>query len=117
VEKAREWRVTVVGNNIFLAAIYTDESAKDDWRWHQNTSAVRFRKEVLPDDIAHLCIFYLKMMGLAFGAFDLVEEPNGRIFFLECNPNGQYGWLEEDLGLPISQAIAVELIRIAKRRG
>lgn len=43
-----------------------------------------------------------------------IEDPDGRIVFLECNPNGQYGWLEEQLGFPISQAIAGELIKIAK---
>jgi hypothetical protein len=56
-------------------------------------------------------------MGLKFGAFDLVERPDGQIVFLECNPNGQYGWLEEDLGLPISESIAAELVNIAKIRG
>lgn len=116
VEKAREWRVTVVGNDVFPAAIYTDAKAKDDWRKHQNTDAVQFKRGKLPNGIADKCILYLRRMALGFGAFDLIEEPTGRIVFLECNPNGQYGWLEEDLGLPISESIAAELVRIAKQR-
>jgi len=31
---------------------------------------------------------------------------NGNYYFLECNPNGQWLWIEEDIGLPISKAIA-----------
>ncbi len=116
IDKAREWRVTVVGSDVFPVAIYTDSSAKDDWRIHQNSGAVRFKKGKLPDGIEELCLRYLQDMGLGFGAFDLVERPNGEVVFLECNPNGQYGWLEDDLGLPISQAIARELANIGRKR-
>ena len=116
IEKAREWRVTVVGDSVFPAAIYTDDSAKDDWRKHQNSGAVRFENAELSDEVAERCALYLERMGLGFGAFDFIEQPDGQIIFLECNPNGQYGWLEEDLGLPISDAIAAALIRIAKQR-
>ncbi len=45
---------------------------------------------------------------MGHGAFDFIENEDG-ITFLECNLNGQYLWLEEDLGLPISEAIADEL--------
>lgn len=116
IEKAREWRVTVVGEQVFSAAIYTDENAKDDWRRLQMTSAVRFTKEQLPEGVGERCVQYLGNMGLKFGAFDFIEKPDGEIVFLECNPNGQYGWLEENLGFPISEAIAAELIKIAKQR-
>jgi glutathione synthase/RimK-type ligase-like ATP-grasp enzyme len=114
IEKSREWRVTVVGDEVFPAAIYTSENAKDDWRKHQLTEAVTFKAETLPEHVSEKCIHYLGKMGLRFGAFDFVEQPDGEIVFLECNPNGQYAWLEESLGFPISQAIAGALIAVAK---
>lgn len=116
VGKAREWRITVVGDEFFDAAIYTDETAKDDWRKHQATDAVTFRAEAFPDDQKERCRDYLEAYGLRYGAFDFIEDSDGKITFLECNPNGQYGWLEAQLGLPISQALANELITIAKHR-
>lgn len=116
VDKAREWRVTVVGDKVFPAAIYTDDSAKDDWRVHQLTDTVRFTKEDLPDGIDEKCVQFLGKMGLKFGAFDFIETIDGEVIFLECNPNGQYGWLEDRLELPISAAIASELMAIAKGR-
>ncbi|MEK7152568.1 MAG: hypothetical protein AAB834_01350 [Patescibacteria group bacterium] len=114
VEKGREWRVTVIGNEAFAAAVHTSSDAKDDWRKHQlDTSKVRNTIERFPDAEVEKCFSYLGKFGLKFGAFDFIEEPDGNLVFLECNPNGQYGWLEEELGLPISSAIASELAGIA----
>lgn len=117
IGKLREWRVTAVGDTLFPAAIYTEEEARDDWRKHQLSSSVHFKNEDLPADIAERCFRFLGRLGLKFGAFDFIETPEGEMIFLECNPNGQYGWLEDELGLPISSAIAAELIKIANTRG
>lgn len=114
VEKAREWRVTVVGEKIFPAAIYTDIAAKDDWRKHHHTDLVKFKSEAFPESVGEQCYNFLKKMQLKFGAFDFIEDHDGNITFLECNANGQYYWLEEYLGLPISSAITDELIKISE---
>ncbi len=114
INKAREWRVTVVGDRVFSAGIYTDEDAKVDWRQLQLTDSVRFKRDKLHEDIEDSCLRYLGKMGIKFGAFDLIETPEGETVFLECNPNGQYGWLEDSLGFNISRSIADELINIAE---
>lgn len=117
VPKGREWRITVVGSKVFDAAIYTSDDAKTDWRTKQfDPTKVVFSAEKFPDVQHQRCLAYLSNMGLRFGAFDFIETPDGEIIFLECNPNGQYGWLEERLGLPISEAVAGELARIAEER-
>ncbi|MDX2776707.1 hypothetical protein PV379_05095 [Streptomyces caniscabiei] len=113
IPKKREWRVTVVGSRIFPVAIYTSNVAKDDWRRHQGTTEVDFHVEELPDStLAEKCKNLLERCNLRFGAFDFIETPDGEMIFLEVNPNGQYGWLEKTLGLPISKAVADELIQI-----
>jgi glutathione synthase/RimK-type ligase-like ATP-grasp enzyme len=105
----------VVGDTVFDAAIYTSPDAKDDWRKHQlYEDMVEFRKDTFPDDQKEKCIQYLAALGLRYGAFDFIENPDGENIFLECNPNGQFMWLEHKLGLPISNAIASELVKIAK---
>lgn len=114
LDKAREWRVTVVGDNVFSAAIYTTKDAKDDWRKHQASCAVQFKHEFLPAPIEEGCVQYIGRMGLKFGAFDFIETSDGEVVFLECNPNGQFSWLEDQLGFPISHTIADELIKIAQ---
>ena len=56
---------------------------------------------------------YLKRMHLNFGCFDFIVTPDGEYVFLECNPNGQWLWIEEEPGMKISEAIAEALIRHA----
>lgn len=118
ITKKREWRLTVVGDAVFPVAIYTALDAKDDWRKHQHRgSKVRFVSEPLLDEsIEEKCKALLQKLGLRYGAFDFIETPEGEMIFLEVNSAGQYGWLEYELGLPISEAIADLLIRIAERR-
>lgn len=116
ISKKREWRVTIVGEKLFSAAIYTDDQAKDDWRILQETDHVTFKAEVLPKAIQVLCHTYLKHYGLRYGAFDLCEREDGSFVFLELNPAGQYAWLEELLDMPISDAIADELIQLVEHR-
>lgn len=109
IRKSREWRITVVGDRSFDAAIYsTLDTDMLDWRAHQFTAAVRFVAEAFPKEHQQRCIKFLQRLGMRYGAFDFIENEDG-ITFLECNLNGQYLWLEEDLGLPISEAIADEL--------
>jgi hypothetical protein len=112
--KAREWRITAVGDSTFDAAIYTNDDAKDDWRKHSGPSGrVEFRAEKFPDEQKQKCFEYLGRFGLRFGSFDFIEDHDGKITFLECNANGQYRWLEQGLGFPISNAITDELATIA----
>lgn len=110
VDKAREWRVTVVGDQIFAAAIYTTGAARMDWRREQHTDRVRFAAEELPSNVASQCRAVTHRLGLRYAAIDLIEQADGTFLFLEANPNGQYLWLEEELGLPISEAIADVLV-------
>jgi glutathione synthase/RimK-type ligase-like ATP-grasp enzyme len=44
-------------------------------------------------------------MGLVYGALDFVIGPDGWTF-LEVNAGGQYGWLEDATGAPITSRLA-----------
>ena len=50
-------------------------------------------------------------MGLNFGAFDFIVTPDNKYIFLECNPNGQWLWIELLTGQKISEKIANALDR------
>ena len=49
---------------------------------------------------------YLEAFGLAFGCFDFAVDPDGVPWFLECNPNGQWAWMEDPTGAPMTSAFA-----------
>ncbi len=49
---------------------------------------------------------FLQRFGLPLAAFDFAVDNDGNWWSLEANPGGQYGWIEQHTGLPISEAIA-----------
>lgn len=109
VPKAFELRVTVVANKVFTCKIESqhlaDDEGKIDWRQGYE-HGLRYEPYDLPNDIAQKCISFLDKMRLNFGAFDFIVTPSGEYVFLECNPNGQWLWIEMETGLKISEAIA-----------
>lgn len=52
----------------------------------------------------------MSALGSRFGVLDFLVTPAGEWYFLEINPNGQWAWIEQETGLPISSAIADALI-------
>lgn len=105
IDKAYEVRVTAVGRRLFAAAIdAANETARIDWR--ADFSALSYRVVDVPEGIADVIGRYLDAFGLTYGAFDFAVTPADEWILFECNPGGQYGWLEENTGLPISEAIA-----------
>jgi hypothetical protein len=106
VPKDLELRITVVGDHIFAAEIYSQESnhTKHDWRRYDNYHT-RYGVHDLPDEVSRLCRLLTKRMQLTFGAIDMILTPAGEYVFLEINANGQYLWIEEKTGLPITSSI------------
>ena len=107
VAKRYEWRVTVVGRRVFACRIDSQRvaAAREDWRLAEPT-LLEHQLLDLPKELEGQLLRYLQCFGLEFGAFDLIESPNGQFVFLECNPNGQWLWIEELTSAPISEAIA-----------
>jgi glutathione synthase/RimK-type ligase-like ATP-grasp enzyme len=107
VSKKLEFRVTIVGENIFACAIHSQDSerTKDDWRRYDFTK-VKHESYNLPQKIKTALLKFMKACHLTFGAIDMILTPEEKYVFLEVNPNGQYGWIEDLTGLPISDTIA-----------
>ena len=109
VAKHCELRVTVVGDQVFSAAIDSHASHRvaTDWRHYLDVGGERmYSIHTLPQEVHGRCIQLLKSLGLCYGAIDLILTPDGEYVFLEINPGGQWGWIENYTGLPISQAVA-----------
>ena len=111
VPKSLEVRATVVGSQVFAAAIHSQKShrTRHDWR-HYDFDKTPHEVHVLPDNLSAMCIQLVRSLHLTFGAIDMVLTPSGKYVFLEINPNGQWAWIEELTGMAISSAIADLLI-------
>lgn len=113
VRKQCDIRATVVGDVVFAAGIYSQdqEETKVDWR---KGSRLDLRHEIveLPTKIREQCVGLARRLNLSFGAVDLILDKEGRYWFLEINPNGQWAWIERRTGLPISSAIVDRLVEM-----
>ena len=51
-------------------------------------------------------------MGLRMSNIDMILTPDGEYVFLEANPNGQWAWIEDCTGFPLTTALVDELLGI-----
>ncbi|MER7419708.1 MvdC/MvdD family ATP grasp protein [Micromonospora peucetia] len=118
VPKKVELRVTVVGDRVFTAAIDSQRSnhARYDWRRQDDRNTPMSRYD-LPEDVAARCVALTRALGLRYGALDLIVTPDGRYVYIEINPSGQYLWVEEETGLPITAAVVDLLTEAAPTPG
>jgi glutathione synthase/RimK-type ligase-like ATP-grasp enzyme len=110
IEKKHEWRITVVDQNVFGCLILSqdNENSKTDWRRIGYEEISHMAAEP-PKYISDFCKQFLNSLQIHFGAFDFIETPEGKFYFLECNVNGQWLWIEESTGQKISKSIAEAL--------
>lgn len=104
VPKDYDVRLTVVDNQFFAARIDgKSESARVDWR--SDYPALSYEAIETPWAVQSRVSSLMGKLGLRFGAFDFAVA-SGEWWFLECNPNGQWAWIEDETGLPIACALA-----------
>jgi glutathione synthase/RimK-type ligase-like ATP-grasp enzyme len=116
VKKKFEIRITVVADRIFAAEIHSQEhpATLHDWR-REELDCVPHHVHELPEELSEKCLLLVKKLGLEFGAIDMIYTPDKEYVFLEINPTGQYGWIEQMTGLNISEAIAKSLVDGGRR--
>lgn len=101
VDKVADLRVVVVGTRVFAVRIDSDLL---DWR--KDYDALAYSVIDLPDRLATTLIACLEHFRLVSGSFDLAVDRAGDIHWLELNPNGQWGWLEDETELDLTSAFA-----------
>jgi ATP-grasp ribosomal peptide maturase len=105
VPKSFEVRMIVIGEHVTTAAIRAGSAAAYvDWRSdYENlfydlidppTAVVNGVRKLMAD------------LDLVYGALDFVVGTEGDWTFLEINAGGQYGWIEEETGAPLTDQLA-----------
>ena len=106
VPGAADLRVTIIGDEIFPAAVDIDKMEyKLDVRLNQQA----YERHQLPADVGARLLELMRRLGLEYGAIDLRLTPDGEYVFFEVNPAGQFLFVEHACGLPISAALAARL--------
>lgn len=108
-------RVTVVGDELFAAEIDARRSpSPDDFRGFERSC--RFAPCPVPDREEKGLRRIMDGLGLAFAAIDFRRSRDGRWWFLDLNPAGQWRFVERRTGQPITAALAALLARGQLRR-
>ncbi len=109
IPKNFEMRITCVEKQVFACKIQTraDDITSDDYRF--DTPNLLHTAIDVPEltDRMHA---YMEAFNLNFACFDFIVSREGEVIFLECNCNGQWYWVEQRTGQPISKAIANLLV-------
>jgi glutathione synthase/RimK-type ligase-like ATP-grasp enzyme len=107
VSKLYEIRSTVVGQRVFSIKIDSQRSDRSQVDWRRfDLKQTPYTRYKLPHHVEEKCMLLVKLLGLEYGAIDIIRRVDGEYVFLEINPNGQFLWAEELSGVSISSAIA-----------
>ena len=104
-------RITVIGDSIFAAEIDARQTSYPvDMRMVVGEAKVR--PVELPPELAVALLELQRRLQLVYGAIDVRRTPEGEYYFLEVNPAGQWLFVEQRTGLPITKAMAQCLARL-----
>jgi len=104
IDKAFELRCVVIGDTIFCARLNSqaDEATRKDWRAGNPEHEIF----ALPAHIQAAIHRLMASFQINFASMDIIVTPSGEFVFLDLNPNGQWLWLETELGLPLVASMA-----------
>lgn len=118
IEKRVELRATVVGDEVFCAAVDSQGHSAEtrlDWRKDGLGLLKKWTSYSLPAPTEQALLALVRSFGLHYAAADFIVTPEGELVFLEINAGGEWFWLDEHVegsaGLPIAAAIARWLAR------
>jgi len=113
IEKAYELRCVVMGERIFTAKLDSQahESTRKDWRAGDFDEEMEHEVFDLPERVQAGLHRLMRSFEINFASIDMIVTPEGEFVFLDLNPNGQWLWLEEELGLPLVAGMADLLTR------
>ena len=106
IHKAFDLRVTVFGNKVYAVEIHSQarSESEQDFRLVSPT-LLEHRIHKLPAQIEKKILTFMRYFDLRFSAMDFAVTADGDYYFLENNPNGQWLWLEDRTGIPISAGL------------
>ncbi|PQA90602.1 MvdC family ATP-grasp ribosomal peptide maturase [Chryseobacterium shigense] len=107
IDKQYELRIVYIAGEFFTGKINNSEEA--DWRVGKGDYS--WSSYDLPEDVRTGLASMMKEMGLYIGAIDMIRGKDGAYYFLEVNPQGEWGMLQNELGFPIAERIADNLIK------
>jgi glutathione synthase/RimK-type ligase-like ATP-grasp enzyme len=106
VQKLVDIRVNVIDHQCIAVALHSQEQLASQIDCRRNNMArMRYSVCELPAALTKTLIRLTRSYDLHFAAIDLARDTNGDYYFFELNPAGQWAWLEQTVGVPLSAAL------------
>ncbi|HMR88326.1 MAG TPA: hypothetical protein PKD51_09235 [Saprospiraceae bacterium] len=118
IEKEFEVRMFIFGSLVYSLGILSQESenTKVDVRNYDFDNPNYVFPIKMPNEIVSKCKKLLRKMNLMTGSFDFIKsKKDGKYYFLEVNPNGEFDLFNFYLGDQIYKNVALELIKYIKK--
>ncbi|MCT4296118.1 hypothetical protein HZP23_00875 [Elizabethkingia anophelis] len=112
INKDIEIRIFYFMEKFYSYAIFSSNNSKTeiDYRLYDFNHPNRIMKYILPKNIKANIKRLMKKLNLDTGSIDLIKDLSGNYYFLEVNPQGQFGGMKE-YGLDIEKNITEYLIQ------
>jgi glutathione synthase/RimK-type ligase-like ATP-grasp enzyme len=103
----RDVRVTIIGHQIIASEFDIENMEGVDYRMRMGE--IPCRPHELPSTVASRVRGFMARLGLEYGGIDLRLTPEGQYVFFEINTAGEFLYVEDRTGQPISAAMAAHL--------
>ena len=106
IQKSHELRVVVVDDRVLAFRIDSQKHEMSSLDWRKGIMMADFSALSLDDGTVARIRAFMSRMGLFTGSLDLIVDPEQQVWFLECNQDGAWGWLDDISEGAITRAFA-----------
>lgn len=102
-------RATVLGDTVIAAAV-TPAPQGYAYDYRMDLDGAQFEPTTLDSQTQKRVLALMRRLGIVYGAVDLRRTPEGDEVFLEVNPAGEWLFVEDRTGQPITEAMVDLLV-------
>ena len=106
IEKSHELRVVYVNGHILPFQVDSQSHRLSELDWRKALDCVPFRPCEIDARLSTKISSFMTSMKFFSGSLDFIIDKRGQPWFLECNQDGAWGWLDDICNGDISKAFA-----------
>lgn len=106
VIKAYELRIVIVNGDIIPFKVDSQSRSISEVDWRKGLGLVSFSPSELTEGLQRQIEDFMILSGLFCGSMDIVVDRDGQAWFLEINPEGAWGWLDDLVDGKVTRAFA-----------
>lgn len=95
IRKDHELRIVMIDGKAHPFRIDSQQLESSTVDWRKGVHLLDYKPCEVPDSLIDKLRAYMRTMGLFSGSVDIVVDREGKHWFLECNQDGAWGWLDE----------------------